>query len=129
MKNIKRLLIFGLIFIMLLAVIVFTSLVRYMDRESESDVRKVATTYISGIAATELSNYEAIAAIRQNQIVYLKNQLDALGSNASAEAVTDNIRNAAKFQDLKSCVLVSSSGKLVTIYGNELITVGNIEYL
>ncbi len=130
MRNtIRSTLLLGLAIIVTVAVLDFSWLVRYMDRESDRDVQAISRTYITGLAGEEINNYRSIATIRHDQILIIERALNSLGPDAAAEEIHEALAREAKVRDLESCALVSASGTLLSSYGHELAAVGNMEYL
>ncbi len=127
MRTIKRNLIFGFIFIVILSVAVFSALIIQMNRESLNSIHEVADTYVGGVTAEKLSNYISISDIRHSQMEYLIEELKEKGTAATAEEIASDIRVTARFQQLKSCAFCSESGELVTVYGHKLKMIGNHE--
>ncbi|MCR5089709.1 MAG: response regulator [Oscillospiraceae bacterium] len=128
--NIRRTLILGFVFILLVAVLDFTWLVGYMERESDRDVKSIARTYIESVSREKIISYRAISDIRLEQMRSLTVNLDSLGSGVSAEEITRTItENMVNFRDLRSCVLVDADGSLQTAWGKELARVGDMDYL
>ncbi|MCR4687738.1 MAG: response regulator [Lachnospiraceae bacterium] len=128
-KRINRVIIGGMFFIIALAFIVFLSLNRYMDQQTEKDVRNIASTYLQGVANAETSNFNSIADIRYTQLDYVIHELDAVGPDIKPSQVKDIIVEAAKFQKIISCAVVDDNGDLETLYGVNLDSVGNEEFL
>ncbi len=113
MKKTYRLIVGGAVFILILVVLVFFSLNSYMDRKTENDVRNIARVHIQGMANEENDRYEAIKDIRFSQIRSLRNSIKKLGEDSDAKSVLQAIRDAAEFQTLTNCALVSKSGTIL----------------
>ncbi len=128
-NNVRRMLILGFFIILIVAILDFTWLVWYMNRESDRDVQSIAKTYIKSITAEEIYSYEAIAQIRLDQMQFLKNQLDSLRKGSSAQDINSTIRRSVSFRDLESVVLLSQSETFQTSFGQELKKVDDMEYL
>ncbi|MCR4892878.1 MAG: response regulator [Lachnospiraceae bacterium] len=128
-NNIRRMLILGFLIILVVAILDFTWLVWYMNRESDRDVQSIAKTYIRSITAEEIYSYEAIAEIRLDQMQFLKNQLDSLREESSAQDINSTIRRSVSFRDLESVALLSQSETFQTSFGQELKRVDDMDYL
>ncbi|MCR5102700.1 MAG: response regulator [Butyrivibrio sp.] len=128
-KKILRLIVGGFVFIFFLAVIVFTSLNHYMDKQTEKDVRKIANVHLLGMANEEINRFEAVKDIRYTQVESMIEVVEKDYSEAGADEVADILRNAADFQDLSNCSLISESGNVSKIYGYEIREFGDIDYL
>ncbi len=129
MKKTYRLIVGGAVFILILAVVVFFSLNSYMDRKTESDVRNIAQVHLQGIAREENDRYEAIKDIRFSQVRSLKNSIKQLGEDSDAKSVLQAIRDAAEFQTLTNCALVSKSGTIETVFGDPIVKLGDSKFL
>ncbi|MBR2529082.1 MAG: response regulator [Blautia sp.] len=126
MKKQARLIIYGFIFIVVLTVSVFSSLLVYMNHESLEDIRQISQTYLDGVANAEINNFNSISEIRHNQVTALR---DILFSTDDWKDVNDSILHTAIFHDLVNVSLVSDQGEYLNIYGDPLIAVGNPELL
>ena len=64
MKNEIKSIIGGLIFLVLLAIAVFTLLARHISDQTETDVRKIAHVHLKGICELESDRFDAIVHLR-----------------------------------------------------------------
>ncbi|MCR5654048.1 MAG: response regulator [Lachnospiraceae bacterium] len=119
----------GMTFIIILTVIVLISLNRFMDRQTLTDVQRIAGTYLEGVASGEINNYIVVADIRYSQLNYLSDELDALGENASGDEIERIAAEYARLQELPSFAFVDEDGVIHTVHGGEIMSLGNHESL
>ncbi len=129
MKKTIRPIFGGLVFILVLAIVVFTVMNLFMDSKTEKDVHTIAQTYLDGLAQEELYHFQTIAEIRFSQVQYLKNEIQRLQHDRDVKTVNESIRQSASFQDMRSCALISTNGTVQTIFGYEVLSISNKEYL
>ncbi len=131
-KRTYRLIIGGMIFIVFLSLAVFVGMNRYMGKETKRDVQQIAKTYLDGISHEEVYHYNTIAEIRVNQISYMIDdvqlEMARLGEE-NAETAARFIADAAAFQNLRTCALISGKGTIETVYGPVLETLSDPEFL
>ncbi len=128
MKKEFKLIIGGFLFIFLLAIITFFSLNRYMDIQTEKDVRTIAQVHLQGVAEQELDRFEAIKAIRFTQIASMKKKIISMDSKDS-DRIYEELHNSAEFQNLSNCSLISEDGKLENVYGTAIEKLGDQNFL
>nr|MCR5747773.1 hypothetical protein [Lachnospiraceae bacterium] len=128
MKKEYKVIIAGGLFIFALAIVVFTSLNKYMDGQTESDVRSIGKVYLQGIVNEELEHFNSIKTIRFTQINSMVKELQKNGTDDTAGSY-EIIKNAAEFQDLASCALFSEDGSIETVYGPKVEKLGDESYL
>ncbi|MCR4901771.1 MAG: response regulator [Butyrivibrio sp.] len=131
-KRINNTIIGGMLFVIALSIIVFLSMNHYMDKQTSKDVKIIAQTYLEGITKEELFHYDSIAEIRFNQIEYLKTEVAkkiAISGKDDAKAYAEAICEAAEFQSLRTCALISGTGNVESVYGNPLTSLDNKDYI
>ncbi len=128
MKNNSRFIIGGFVFIVVLAIVVFSSVNVFMNKETEKDVEMIAQTYLKGLSSEEIYHFESIAAIRYDQTGYLKQEILKRDAE-SKEEVEAVISDIAEFQRLASCGFLSESGSIETIYGEEILSLDNSDFI
>ena len=121
-----RRIVVGFLFILTLAVAVFTALTRFMNRETERDVSVIAQTYLEAMAQEELNSFDMFADFRYSQTTYIKNAVDALGPDASVDKITGTARQAADFQEMQSCGFIDASGNITMVQGSPILAVEDI---
>ena len=87
----------GFLFILALAAVVFTALIRFMSNETERDVSEIAQTYLEAMAREELDGFDMFADFRYSQAAYIRNLAESAGPNASAEEIARTAERAADF--------------------------------
>jgi len=127
MKSTSRFIAGGAVFILALAVAVFATLTMFMNSETEKDVRKVAEVQLSGISRELLHTFESITEIRQGQIDNLIDEVASTGSSSDYETFSKKISEICDFQNLTAIALVSSDGNIVTVSGDKMISVDNLD--
>ena len=128
----SRLIIGGMIFIVLLALATFLGMNRFMTRTTGTDVEEIAETYLAGITEEALYHFNTIAQIRYDQAEYLIEEVErsmAESGRNDAEGCAEFISSSAFFQELRTCALIAGDGTVETIYGNELETLENKEFV
>ncbi|SDB69472.1 hybrid sensor histidine kinase/response regulator [Butyrivibrio sp. INlla16] len=128
MKKEFKLIIGGFLFIFILAVATFMTLNAFMDTQTEKDVRTIAQVHLQGVAEQELDRFEAIKSIRWTQIASMKKEIAAV-DNHDADKVHDIIVNAAEFQSLANCSLISEDGELENEYGTQIERLGDLDFI
>jgi len=111
----------GLFFIFFLAVITISLMNRFMNRETEIDVHKIAETYLQGVADAEMAHYETIAELRFDQLDYLQQEILKVKERASKEAVFKVAEEAADFQEMENCSLLFEDGEVLTLCGSPFL--------
>ena len=129
MKKELKQIIAGLCLLLVAVMAVFYGLYRMMDRQTERDVREIGRVFLEEKARQEAHRFEAIKAIRYSQMESMKRELEELDDPDDPRAVHDALVNAAKFQDLSNCSLISSSGKIETVYGEPIERLGDTAFL
>lgn len=129
MKKEYRLIIEGFIFIFILAVITFSTMNRYMDLQTEKDVRTIAQVHLQGVAEQELNRFEAIKAIRFSQMSSMKKEIIDSDTPAAADDVYKKLRHSAEFQNLTNCTLISADGEADSVYGSLIEKFGDKDFL
>ncbi len=129
MKKEMKLIVAGLLATILLAGTVFFCLYRYMEVQTEKDIHEIARVFLESNAIQEAQRYNANKMIRFGQMDSMINELMELGEDADSELIDETLANAAQFQQLANCSLISDSGKIETIYGSPIESIGDKEYL
>ena len=129
MKKEFKLIILGLCMILLSVAAVFFSLYHLMDKQTEKDVREIGRVFLEEKAHQEANRYEAIKTIRFSQMDSMKEKLNEENNASDAEAVHSTLADAAKFQLLSNCSLVSSSGEIETVFGDPIERLGDVAFL
>ncbi len=129
MKKELKQIITGLLAVIFFTGVVFFCLYRYMDIQAEKDMHEIARVFLENSANQESQRYEAIMLIRFEQMDSMKIRLMELGEDADAETIESTLAYAAKFQDLSNCSLISDSGMVETIYGDEIESFGDKDFL
>lgn len=129
MKKEFKLIVTGLCVILVSIGIVFWGLYRYMDTQTEKDVREIGRVFLQEKAHQEAKRFEAIKTIRFSQMDSMKEELDEAGPSADAETLRSVLSYSASFQDLANCSLISASGGMETIYGEPIERLGDEPFL
>ena len=119
----------GFLFILVLALLVFTALARFMSATTENDVSQIAQTYLEAMSQEEISRFTMFADFRYSQMTRMRNRAEALGPDASPEEVLRVIGEIATFQDVLSCALIEEDGTLRMVCGSEILSVENPQTL
>ena len=118
LRNESSKLIFGgFFFIVVMSLLVFLGMNRYMEGRTTDDVRQVAQSYVEGVASESLYHFTSVANIRFGQAY---NLIDWVNSHAplwDVNAVHEEIRRIAELQSLSTCALVTEDGSFETVYG------------
>ncbi len=128
MKKELKVIIGGLGIILLSVGIVFFFLYRYMDHQTEKDVREIARVFLEEKALQEANRFEAVKKIRETQINALKDELISL-NRMEAKEIAARISYNGHFQHLSNCSLVSEDGSVESIYGGMLTELEDKEFL
>ena len=131
-KKSTRLITFGMIFIAALSVATLFGMNRFMSRETGIDVEKIGKTYLTGITNEAAYHYSSIVSIRNNQLKYLTRAIDramARDPSPTAESCKKYISEAAEFQDLRTCALISGKGTIETVYGTKLESLEGVDFV
>ncbi|MBR4747436.1 MAG: response regulator [Desulfovibrio sp.] len=129
MKNEFKSIIGGLVFLVLLAVAVFSLLARHMAEQTEADVRRIAHVHLKGICELESDRFDAIVHLRFQQIDALLRELARHGAATDHGKALDVVRRFAEFQSTESCTLISASGEMETVYGEPIVRLGDEAFL
>lgn len=119
----------GLLLILLLTIAVFVGLDSFMDDETEKDVHRIAQTYLEGISQEELNQFKTIAELQYLQVEHLKVRLESLGEDAAPEVIIETARDAAEFQNVRSCAFLDEDGRIVTVYGKTIFAIDDMDYV
>ena len=128
MKKNIRFIIIGFIVVLLVAAAAFMSMNIYMGRKTLSDIENIAATYLSGISNEEIYHFQSIADIRYDQIDYLENEIKKRKAS-TVDEISDVVNEMGDFQNLASCALIAEDGTVETIYGDEIQSLDNVEYI
>ena len=129
MKKFTRLLIGGFVIILAVSIAVLLIINRTMEKQTEKDIEIVADTYIQGISAEKLSYFNAIAEIRFKQIESILRGMEDFGYSGGADEVYDHLRFFGRLQDLPTLALIDADGNYDTVYGAELTSVDNLDFI
>lgn len=129
MKKELKLIIAGLLAIIMFAGAVFFFLYRYMEVQTEKGIHEIARVILENNAIQEAERYEANKMIRFGQMDSMINELMELGEDADAESIRGTLADAAQFQQLANCSLISDTGYIDNIYGDPIEQLGDEEYL
>ncbi len=129
MRKEFNLIITGLLAVLFFIGIVFFSLYRYMDIQTEKDMHEVARVFLENNANQEAQRYKAIMQIRFEQMDSMISELMELGEDADAQSIEATLAYAAEFQKLSNCSLISDSGAIENIYGAKIERLGDKDYL
>ena len=129
MRHDTKVIVGGLLFIFILAIVVFLSLNRYMDMQTEKDVRQIADVYLQGVVDQEADRFESIKSIRFTQLDAMLEEIAALGENPSTDQVNNVINAMGHMQRLENCSLVSASGEIASVYGAPIVRLGDPSFL
>ncbi|MBQ6206096.1 MAG: hypothetical protein IJK52_03340 [Oscillospiraceae bacterium] len=119
----------GFLFILALAAVVFTALIRFMSSETERDVSEIARTYLEAMAREELDGFDMFADFRYSQTAYVKSLAEGLGPDASASEIARTAERAADFQEMRSCGLIDASGRIAMAQGSAILAIEDTESL
>ena len=129
MKKEIKLIIAGLCTILVSIGVVFFFLYRFMDQQTERDIREIGRVFLDEKAHQEANRFEAIKSIRFRQMDSMKEKLEENGADADALEVRDSLAYAAEFQDLSNCSLISATGEKETVYGDPIVRLGDESFL
>ncbi|MCR4746215.1 MAG: response regulator [Lachnospiraceae bacterium] len=129
MKKEFRVIILGLFVLFVFIGAAFISLNKYMDMQTEKDVSEIAKVFLMEKATQETSRFNALMSIRNSQIISMEENLERIKDKAYTELVAGKLRDAAEFQKLANCSLVSDSGEMETLYGEEIVRLGDSDFL
>ncbi len=129
MKKPIRLIIAGCVFILLVSTLVFVMITRKMDEKTDEDVEKVAVTYIEGVAAQELSHFGDVAKIRFDQIESIRRGMEIQGETEDPGIVRERLAYFGWLQEQPAMALLDAEGNYETVYGSELRSVANLDFL
>ena len=129
MKKFTRLLIGGFVIILAVSIAVLLIINRTMEKQTEKDIEIVADTYIQGISAEKLSYFNAIAEIRFKQIESILRGMEDFGYSGGADEAYDHLRFFGRLQDLPTLALIDADGNYDTVYGAELTSVDNLDFI
>ncbi|MCR5596366.1 MAG: response regulator [Lachnospiraceae bacterium] len=127
MKKPIRIIVGGMIFVFIVAIVVFASMNRYMDNETRKDVQEISDTYLAGVAEEEMYHFESVADIRFHQAQRVLD--DAIMAGNDIEVVKRSAERNASFQRLTSCAFILEDGTFDAIYGDDVISVDDPDYL
>ena len=129
MKKELKLIIAGLCTILVSIGVVFFFLYRFMEAQTEKDIREIGRVFLEEKARQEANRFEAIKSIRFSQMDSMKESLDEAGEEVDANLIRQALAYAAEFQDLSNCSLISASGEQETIYGDPIVRLGDESFL
>ena len=129
MKREFRIIIIGLCTMLFFISVAFFCLYRYMDDQTEKDVRKIASVFLKEKANQEANRFESLTSTRNSQILSMKKELENIDQSLGMEPVYENIKETAKFQELANCSLVDAEGSIETLYGEEIVRLGDSAFL
>ncbi len=129
MNNSKRIAICGCIFILIVSTLVFVLMNRRMNEKTDEDVETVAVNYIEGMAAQELSHFNDVANTRFDQMHSIFLGMEQLGQTDDPAVVRDRLAYFAWLQEQPSMGLMDAEGNVETVYGPELQSVANMDFL
>ncbi|MCR5627951.1 MAG: response regulator [Lachnospiraceae bacterium] len=129
MKKEYKYIVIGLVTTIILSTVLFLSLNKYMDIQTEKDIRAIANVHLMGMASEELNRFDAVKQIRFSQVDSMLEEVNELGENAGYEEIQETISRYGEFQDVASCVLIDKEGDLDTVYGVKLEKLGDPDFL
>ncbi len=119
----------GLGFLLILSVAVLLGLNIYMDGQTEKDVRNIANVHLEGMTNSEVDRFDSIKDIRFSQIDSMIENVEEMGESVSHEEIKKSMERSANFQDLATCALIADDGTLETIFGDDIVRLGDQNYL
>ena len=125
----RRMIVGGFLFIVVMSVSVFFAMNQYMGVRTSSDVRQVAQSYVTGIAAEALYHFATIKDIRFSQMFHLKDWVNSHADLNNAQSTADTISARAETQGLTTCALIAEDGSFETVYGVPFKSFGDPKFL
>lgn len=119
----------GFFFIVIMSVLVFFNMNRYMENRTQNDVRQVAQSYVEGVASESLHHFTSFSSLRFGQVYSLLDWVNSQVPIGDVNAVYGEIQRIARFQALSTCALVAEDGSFETVYGIPFKSFRDIDFV